>query len=366
MCLVVVVLLARLVEPFKNVFHAITLAVFAETNAIFIPFRAMLRRFAFIFLDVFNPYNGSPPIPIVLDAKSRLAFRWRLSLIIELDSESISRLKLLELINRTAEFFSSKGIDSPRLQIELLLSYALSIPRLELYLQFDRVLTEKELDRLRVLVRRRADREPIQYIVGETHFCGLKFLCRPGVLIPRPETELLVEWVVESLQGLEKGIVVDVGTGSGAIAIALARKLPEWTVMGIDACEEAIALAKENVSLHAGTSVILLPGRFLEPHTGVAPYVVANLPYLTAEEMDNLQHEARAEPVHALSGGRDGLDVIRQLIETLPSDTPAVFLEVGRDQAEMIGSLLNAKGFQDVEIREDYHGVRRFLRGARG
>ncbi|NCZ53293.1 MAG: peptide chain release factor N(5)-glutamine methyltransferase, partial [Verrucomicrobia bacterium] len=157
-------------------------------------------------------------------------------------------MKLLAVLEATTGHFSRNLLPSPRLQAELLLAHALNLPRLGLYLQFERDLTPAELETLRTLVRRRAAREPLQHLTGSTAFSGLSLLCRNTALIPRPETELLVEHATRLLQELPPGLVIDVGTGTGAIPLALARHQPQHRYLGLDISAQALALAQENSS----------------------------------------------------------------------------------------------------------------------
>ena len=154
-------------------------------------------------------------------------------------------MKLLAVLEATTGHFSRNLLPSPRLQAELLLAHALNLPRLGLYLQFERDLTPAELETLRSLVRRRAAREPLQHLTGSTAFSGLTLLCRPTALIPRPETEILVEHAARLLQEIPPGWVIDVGTGTGAIPLALARRQPQHRYLGLDISAEAIVLAAE-------------------------------------------------------------------------------------------------------------------------
>ena len=273
-------------------------------------------------------------------------------------------MKILELINKTTDFFSQKGVESPRLQIELILSHVLKLNRMALYLQFDRELTASELDQLRPLVKRRADREPLQHITGETGFYGLTLECNPAALIPRPETEVLVEWVVESLKGEGTGLIYDVGTGTGAIALALAKHLPSWRVVGTDISSPALEVAARNRARMEGVQVQwlecdLLPG-IKEQHV-----IVANLPYLTTAEMTGLPPEVRFDPVGALDGGADGLDLIRRLLGLVNEHTAMIFLEAGAGHAEALSGMLSRSGFEKIEVRPDLNGVRRFVQGKR-
>src|SRR5437867_5968449 len=232
-------------------------------------------------------------------------------------------MRILEVINKTTPYFEKAGIESPRLTIELLLAHLLKKKRLELYMEFERDLDEPTLATLREMVKRRVAGEPLQYITGETEFCGLKFAVDRRVLIPRPETELLVEAVWERLKTTSAGDsgrynIVDVGTGGGCIAVALAKKLPAAEVTGIDASREALEVAASNVKRHGvEDSVRLLPGDLLQalPNSYRADAIVSNPPYIASGDWAKLPREVKDfEPVPALVAGEDGLEVIRRLV----------------------------------------------------
>src|SRR4051812_36928551 len=192
-------------------------------------------------------------------------------------------LTVLEIIKRTTEFFAGKGIESPRLNAELLIGHALGRKRMQLYLEFERPLTELELEKIRPLVRRRASREPLQYIIGETEFSGLKLKVDPRALIPRPETELLIERIVTACGARPESPrrVLDLGTGSGAIVLALARTFPAATFVAVDRSPDALALAQENATLTGSTErVTFLASNWFSAVDG-APFdvIVSNPPY---------------------------------------------------------------------------------------
>ena len=267
-------------------------------------------------------------------------------------------MKLLSVLEATTGHFTKHGVPSPRLQAELLLAHALSLPRLGLYLQYERDLNATELDTLRELVRRRAAREPLQHVTGSAGFCGLMLKCSPAALIPRPETEILVEHAARILGESSPGLVIDVGTGTGAIPLALARKQPAFQYLGLDISDDALALAAENAAASAsappaGTSVTWRKGNLLENITESAALITANLPYLTPAEIESAEPEVRHDPRLALEGGADGLDFIRRLIPQAFRLAPALLLECGPEQAPKVSALAREAGFAKVAVHPD-------------
>jgi release factor glutamine methyltransferase len=274
-------------------------------------------------------------------------------------------MRLLDVLNSTTDFFKKKGVPSPKLQAEFLLSKTLQMPRLHLYLQFERILGPEELDVLRPLVKRRSQREPLQYILGQVDFAGLELEVSPAVLIPRPETELLIEKLQTRFPSGPGGTVYDVGTGSGAIALSLARIWPENRIIGIDASPDALAMAHQNQQRHPGLRVEWREGNLLSGQTETAALVVANLPYLTQAEMDELEPEVRQEPPQALLGGTDGLDLIRLLIPQAASLSPEIALEIGIAQGPATATLLQNSGYQKTSVETDLLDHPRFVFGSR-
>jgi len=277
-------------------------------------------------------------------------------------------MKLLSVLEATTGHFTKHGVPAARLQAELLLAHALSLPRLGLYLQFERELNPTELESLRQLVRRRAAREPLQHVTGSAGFCGLTLRCSPAALIPRPETEILVEHAAKILAESSPGLVIDVGTGTGAVPLALARKHPTFQYLGLDISPEALALAKENLSAPGsapteGTKVEWKKNDLLEGITGSAVLITANLPYLTAAEIESAEPEVRHDPRLALEGGADGLDLIRRLIPQAAQRTQQLLLECGPDQAQRVASLCREAGFTQVTVHPDLTQRPRIVEG---
>jgi len=270
------------------------------------------------------------------------------------------------------------GCDSPRLDAELLLAHALGLSRARLMAQFDRVLSPAELARYRQLIERRRAHEPVAYIVGHQEFYGLDFYVDRRVLIPRPETELLVEKAIELAgkvgdSGYGIGVssypitLADVGTGSGAIAVSLAVHLPQATIYALDSSAEALEVAARNVRHHrVERRVHLLRGDLLSPLPEPVDIVVANLPYVSEVELAELPPEIRCyEPLSALDGGPDGLRHIRRLLAQAREyfrPHGAVLLEIGATQGEAVAELARRHfPTAEIEIARDYGGLDRVV-----
>lgn len=273
---------------------------------------------------------------------------------------------VLKILNWTKGYLAEKGVENPRLEAEWMLCEALSLDRVGLYLNFDKPLSEGELASYRGMVGRRGKREPLQYILGSQEFMGLDFVVTPAVLIPRHDTEVLVEEGVK--RGADARSILDIGTGSGCVAIALARALPESVIASVDISEEALAVARDNAERH-GVMVEFCRGSLLEPFQGRCfDMIVSNPPYIPAAELATLQQEVRGfEPMTALDGGRDGLDFYRRIVESAPRHLhPGGWLlfEVGAGQAPEVLGLLRAGGFAgDCFTRTDPAGIERVVGG---
>jgi release factor glutamine methyltransferase len=278
---------------------------------------------------------------------------------------------ILKVLSWTAERFTRENLATPRLDAEILLAHALSVDRVRLYLDFDKPLEPGELSAYRGCVRRRLAREPVAYITGHREFWSLAVAVSPAVLIPRPDTELLVEQGLALARAMGDGpTVVDVGTGSGAIALALAKELPGARVVATEVDAAALEVAARNVDAHA-LRIALCSGDLLE---ALAPdlspdLVVANLPYIASEELDGLEPEiTRYEPRLALDGGPDGLDLIRRLIPQAAAclrPDGALALEVGWRQAAQVRQLLEHQGFSQLQVHQDLAGLDRVISARR-
>lgn len=276
-------------------------------------------------------------------------------------------LSVLEIIKRTTGFFEQRGIESARLNAELLIGHALGLKRMQLYLQFERPLTEAELEKIRPLVKRRGGREPLQYIMGETDFFGLKLKVDRRALIPRPETERLLELVTQKLPAAPAS-VLDLGTGSGAIALALAKTWPEATVMAVDKSAEALALAGENAEACglAGRVKLICSDWFASvPAGGRFELIVANPPYLSDEEMAAAAPEVKDfEPRGALSAGPHGAADLERIIKDAKAclaPNGLLACETGITQHASLVALANAQGYARVESLRDLTGRDRYL-----
>jgi release factor glutamine methyltransferase len=261
-------------------------------------------------------------------------------------------------------------VENPRLNAEHLLAHALGLKRMELYLQFDRPLGEAERAPLRDMVKRRGNREPLQHILGTVEFHGRTFASDKRALIPRPETEQLVEITLEIARPKNSPALLDIGTGSGVIALTLALELPGAALHATDLSPDALALAGENAARHELTDRVRFSQADLLPaEPTFFDIIVANLPYIPTNEIPTLSEEVRHDPVTALDGGEDGLDLIRRLIETAPGRLApggAILLELGLGQGDAAASLLSERKFRDISVRPDYQNIPRFAVGFHG
>jgi release factor glutamine methyltransferase len=271
-----------------------------------------------------------------------------------------------ELLGPTREYLESKGVRSPRLDAEYLLAHVLGIKRLELYLDHDRPLEPAQVDRLRELVRRRGRREPLAYVLGSWGFYGLELRCDPRALVPRPETEVLVEHCLHLLEGAGSPRVVDVGTGTGAIALALATRLPAATVTAVDVSPDALALAAENAAANGlADRVELLEGDLLAPVAGRRfDLVVSNPPYVAPEadvdpEVDG--YEPAALAIYAEDGGRAILDRLATGAPDVLDAGGHLAVELGDAQAPWLAERLDTLGYEAIAVTRDLRGVERVV-----
>jgi len=310
----------------------------------------------------------------------------------------------MSVLRWTTGRFEERGLETPRLDAEVLIASALGLPRLQLYVQFDRPLGPEELGAIRELVKRRQSGQSVAYVVGHKEFFGLDFAVDPRVLVPRPDTETLVDEALARLgaaglagktsapatEPAEAGVdpaavpdapvsppppaaapprIADVGTGSGAIVVSLGKRLPGAALYAVDASADALAVARANADRH-GVPVTFLEGDLAEPLAAFAPFdlIVANLPYIPSAEIATLAPEVRAEPRAALDGGPDGLDLIRRLVAAAPAllvPGGALALELGAGQAPAVAAICLAAGLADIQQRRDLGSVDRVVSARR-
>ena len=273
-------------------------------------------------------------------------------------------MTVLEVLHKTTMYFKKHNVENPRLNAEQLLAHVLGRKRIELYLEFERVLTGSELAPLRDLVKRRGEGEPLQHLLGTVEFCGLTLLCDKRAMIPRPETEQLVEFLKSEIRN-PKSEILDVGTGSGVIALSLAAEFPEAQIFAVDISDDALALAQENAArLNLADRVRLLKSNLLENVEATFDLVVANLPYVSTQERHTLSREVLHDPQVAVFASTRGDEVVRELIAQAPSRLRPggmLALEIGIGQSEALLSDLAEKNYRDICSKNDYSGVTRFL-----
>lgn len=287
-----------------------------------------------------------------------------------------NRLTIKEILQRTTEHFAEYGISTPRLDAEVLLADLLGIERIELYVQFDRPLKKGEIDEYRERVVQRSKRVPVAYIIGYQEFMSLDFKVNQDVLIPRPETEHLVERIVKKITTFPKDelTVVELCTGSGAIIISLARQLIDLEIekkinyIATDISEAALKVAKENAKKHdilgqiefrQGDLFAAIKGLDLE-----IDYLISNPPYIPEDEIEDLQSELQYEPDTALKAGEDGLEFYRRIIiggKKLLQKGGVIGLELGNQQDSAVKDLLLENGFNNVEVVNDYSEIPRVI-----
>jgi len=271
------------------------------------------------------------------------------------------------ILNWTRQYFLDKGVENPRLDAEVLLSHILGKERLYLYVHFDQPLEEAELSAFRAAVKQRAARLPVAYIVGMKEFMGLDFEVTPAVLIPRPDTEILVEAVLKRLAAVDSPYILDLGTGSGAICVSMLAKLPTAKGMTVDISAEALAVAKGNADRHlVAERLTFCQGDLFAPVKGqVFTAILSNPPYIPEADIAGLTPEVRQEPNLALAGGKDGLDFYRRIIQDgrgYLSTHGFIAMEVGIGQAQVVAKMAEETGcFKVSDIIKDYSGIDRVV-----
>ena len=281
------------------------------------------------------------------------------------------RWTVLQVIQWTTGHFQDKGIANPRLEAEVLLAHLLGIDRMGLYLNYDRPLKEEERTAYREMIQRRTGGEPIAYIIGHREFWSLRFAVSPECLIPRPETEHLVEETVRIGKGLQPPArVLEIGHGCGAVAIALAKELEGTEIVATDISTGAHALAQGNAEAHgvAGRIRFILEDLY-PPGEGPFTLICSNPPYIPTEEILHLAPEVKDyEPLTALDGGEDGMRFFREIAREAPAflmEGGWLLLEMGKGQAPQVTAILQEVGFSHIDLTQDHAGVPRVIRAQR-
>lgn len=275
-----------------------------------------------------------------------------------------------DLVTWATDDFRGRGIDNPRLDAELLVAHALHTTRMQLIIDRDRPVIAGELAALRELVKRRRAREPVAYLLGEREFYGRRFRVDSRVLIPRPDTETLVEVALErSRHASMYARVLDLCTGSGCVAITLARQRPTTQVTGADLSEDALAVARDNALRLGAYNVAFVKSDLFASVKGPFELVTANPPYIPTPEVETLDVDIKAfEPRLALDGGEAGLAIARRLVAEAPRHLVpggALAIEIGAGQADAVRELFREAGFTDISAAKDYGGIERVVSGVR-
>ncbi len=275
---------------------------------------------------------------------------------------------LLKLLRWTTGYFRDKGIENPRLDAELLIAGVLKLDRVGIYLNYDRPLSDPELAEIKPLVRRRGQREPLQYLLQRTEFWSLEFKVSPAVLIPRADTEILVEEALA--KAADEGELLDIGTGSGAIALSFAHEKRAWRVTGLDVSSTALDVASDNARhLALDGRCRFVSGDLSQLPEKAFELVVSNPPYISVAEYAELMPEVRDhEPELALVAGEDGLDCYRKIADQAQKILKPggwLLLEIGYQQQQAVMDLLIAAGLSEIYCRQDYAGNPRVVAGRR-
>lgn len=274
-----------------------------------------------------------------------------------------------------ADHLKKYDIESPRLEAEILLAHAAGLKRIALYTDHESILAEEKLIRFKELIQRRSQHEPIAYITGTQPFLSLEFYVDRSVLIPRPETEQLIEVAIDSIKRPSSPIphflIADIGTGCGAIAVSLAKFLPNAEVIGIDSSLQAIKIAERNADRHkVSNKCRFIRGNMLQPLKEKVNLIISNPPYIPTDEIATLEADVKDwEPREALDGGKDGLDCIRKIIEEAPDHLVPkglLFIEIGGDQGEKVRQITESPGkYEGIKIIKDLYGKERILKAIR-
>jgi release factor glutamine methyltransferase len=269
---------------------------------------------------------------------------------------------VLETIDGGTRYLEKRGIEDARRNMQMLVAQQLGCTRMDLYLQFDRMIEEEDLSPLREILKKRGEGIPLQHLLGRVWFHKLEFKTDARALIPRPETEELAEWIL-GWQLPEKQQVLDMGCGSGVLGLTLASERPGWEITLADISPEALALARENAVALEIRNADFRHGDLFTEMEAQFDGIVANLPYVPDSERALISREVRHDPALALFSGADGLDLIRRFIPAaLPRLRPGgwLVLEIGHDQASQVAEILKTTGFTEIEVKTDLSGIDRF------
>jgi release factor glutamine methyltransferase len=281
---------------------------------------------------------------------------------------------LIEVLNAGTAYLERHGIEEARLNMQHLLAHLLSCRRLDLYLRYSEVMQEADLVCLRDLIKQRGEGRPLQHLLGTVEFMGHELVSDHRALIPRPETEFLVDDLIRSYASPQSGLsqprrILDMACGSGCIGLSLAKAWPEAEVVLADVSEEALDLTRLNAVRLELDRVKVLRSDLFEKIQGSFDLIVSNLPYIPSREIPALSREVRCDPLLALDGGADGLDLVRRfLVEAKPhlASAARIALEVGHDQGPKTAVLITEHGYLQPEVRADLAGVPRFVHAVSG
>jgi release factor glutamine methyltransferase len=280
-------------------------------------------------------------------------------------------ITVLEVIKLSTEYLQKKGVESPRANAEILLAEILKCKRLELYLAFDKPLAENEIQIYREAIRKRGLRIPLQYIVGNVEFYGLKLIVNQNVLIPRPETELLVEKIINESDNSASLKILDIGVGSGNISLTILKNLPNSNVVAIDISESALEVAKQNAELNLLQDRIefKLFDIIKDNLNSLGKYdlIVSNPPYVSENDFESLEPELKLhEPKIALTDNSNGISFYKHIVEVsdqILNIRGKIYFELGKGQSNQVQNLFEQKGFNNITVIKDYSGIDRIISG---
>ena len=276
--------------------------------------------------------------------------------------------RIIDVINWGVKYFQDKSFENPRLEIEIFLQHILDYKKIDLYINFEQEISKKNLKRLKGLVKRRVKKEPIQYITGVSNFYGRNFSVSKSVLIPRPETEILINVSINYLSSKKKPFIIDVGTGSGCIGITLAKELPSSNVIAIDYSQQALNIAKKNSELIGVKNIEFIKLDFLSENLNyIADAIVSNPPYIPQKDVHSLMKDVKEfEPHKALTDNNDGLEFYRVFankLDVILGKSGALIIEVGRgNHSEEVKKIFKGFGYNNIEMINDYNKDVRVLK----